>query len=80
LQFSKYFINHPIQKIVVALNEAIRLMQEIDYVIDHHGGWPDAFVGAGMYAGRVENRIQHPVGRAYLLPPLSSGGASIALP
>jgi len=30
--------------------------------------------------GRVENRIQHPVGQAYLLPPLSSGGAFIALP
>jgi hypothetical protein len=30
--------------------------------------------------GRVENRIQHPEGRAYLLPPLSSGGASLALP
>ena len=30
--------------------------------------------------GRVENRIQHPVGQAYLLPPLSSGGALIALP
>jgi len=31
-------------------------------------------------SGRVENRIQHPVGQAYLLPPLSSGGALIALP
>ena len=31
------------QKIVVALNETIRLMQEIDEVIDRHGGWPDAF-------------------------------------
>ncbi|MEE9264894.1 MAG: type ISP restriction/modification enzyme, partial [Vicinamibacteria bacterium] len=27
------------QKIVVALNETIRLMQEIDEVIDRHGGW-----------------------------------------
>ena len=32
------------QKIVVALNETIRLMKEIDEVIDRHGGWPDAFV------------------------------------
>jgi hypothetical protein len=28
------------QKIVVALAETIRLMGEIDYVIDSHGGWP----------------------------------------
>ena len=32
------------QKIVVALNETIRIMREIDEVIDQHGGWPDAFV------------------------------------
>ncbi len=32
------------QKIVVALNETIRLMAEIDEVIVQHGGWPDAFV------------------------------------
>ena len=31
------------QKIVVALNETIRLMAEIDRVIEAHGGWPDAF-------------------------------------
>ena len=31
------------QKIVVALNETIRIMAEIDEVIDAHGGWPDAF-------------------------------------
>ena len=31
------------QKIVVALNETIRLMAEIDVVIEAHGGWPDAF-------------------------------------
>ena len=31
------------QKIVVALSETIRLMAEIDKVIDKHGGWPDAF-------------------------------------
>ena len=32
------------QKIVVALNETIRIMAEIDEVIEHHGGWPGAFV------------------------------------
>ncbi len=31
------------QKIIVALSETIRLMAEIDKVIDSHGGWPDAF-------------------------------------
>lgn len=30
-------------KIVVALSETIRLMAEIDRVIDAHGGWPGAF-------------------------------------
>jgi hypothetical protein len=34
------------QKIVVALSETIRLMKEIDEVIEHHGGWPGAFSGA----------------------------------
>ena len=32
------------QKIVVALSETIRIMGEIDEVIEAHGGWPDAFV------------------------------------
>ena len=31
------------QKVVVALNETIRIMAEIDEVIEAHGGWPDAF-------------------------------------
>ncbi len=31
------------QKIVVALSETIRIMKEIDEVIEEHGGWPDAF-------------------------------------
>jgi len=34
------------QKIVVALNETIRIMAEIDEVIEEHGGWPDAFAGS----------------------------------
>jgi hypothetical protein len=32
------------QRVVVALNETIRLMAEIDKVIDAHGGWPNAFM------------------------------------
>jgi len=31
------------QKIIVALNETIKLMAEIDKVIDVYGGWPAAF-------------------------------------
>lgn len=31
------------QKIIVAISETIRIMSEIDEVIDQHGGWPDAF-------------------------------------
>ena len=31
------------RKIVVALNETIRIMAEIDAVIEAHGGWPAAF-------------------------------------
>ena len=39
---SKDDIRH-YQKIVTALSETIRLMQEIDEVIEQHGGWPGAF-------------------------------------
>lgn len=31
------------QRIVVAISETIRLMPEIDVVIERHGGWPAAF-------------------------------------
>ena len=31
------------QKIVVAISETIRIQQEIDEVIEAHGGWPGAF-------------------------------------
>jgi len=34
-------------KIVVALSETIRIMKEIDEVIEKHGGWPGAFHVAG---------------------------------
>ena len=37
-------LNH-YHRIVIALHETIRLMQEIDEVIDQHGGWPGAFQG-----------------------------------
>ena len=32
------------QKIIVALSETIRIMGEIDKVIEEHGGWPGAFL------------------------------------
>ena len=37
-------------KIVVALSETIRLMKDIDVVIEKHGGWPGAFVTASTGA------------------------------
>ena len=47
------------QKVVVALNETIRLMKEIDAVIEKHGGWPRAFKsepsGPIAHAGPVES-------------------------
>ena len=42
------------QKIVVALNETIRITAEIDEVIEAHGGWPTAFETASEPA---ENRL-----------------------
>ena len=35
------------QRIVVALNETVRVMAEIDEVIAGHGGWPSAFPASG---------------------------------
>ncbi len=32
------------QKIIIAISETIRIMSEIDKVIEEHGGWPDAFL------------------------------------
>ena len=50
-RLSKEDINH-YEKIVVALNETIRLMKEIDEVIEEHGGWPGAFATAGSPAAQ----------------------------
>lgn len=41
-KLSKDDISH-FQKIVVAISETIRLMKQIDEVIEQHGGWPGAF-------------------------------------
>ena len=34
------------QKIVVVISETIRLIREVDEMIDADGGWPHAFVEA----------------------------------
>ena len=40
------------QRIVVALNETVRVMAEIDEIIKVHGGWPGAFHASGPAEGR----------------------------
>jgi predicted helicase len=42
------------QKIVVALAETIRLMKEIDEVIERHGGWPGGFEQGAVEAQALE--------------------------
>ena len=37
------------QRIVVALNETLRLMKEVDEFIEQHGGWPRAFTKEDEY-------------------------------
>lgn len=45
-------------KVVVALGETIRLMQEIDEVIEAHGGWPGAFsAGSADSSSLTEARV-----------------------
>jgi len=55
---SKHDIAH-YQKVVVALSETIRLMKEIDEVIEKHGGWPGAFA-QGVAVDDATG--QHPAG------------------
>lgn len=55
------------QKIVVALSETIRLMGEIDDVIEKHGGWPGAFTQSGGTARGVATETEE-AGRVVLLP------------
>ena len=47
------------QKIVVALNETLRIMAEIDQAIEGRGGWPNAFStgsGGGMRGRSIQRR------------------------
>ncbi len=71
-------------KIVVGLSETIRLMKEIDEVIERHGGWPGAFqTGEGSPARRApyRPRIVEPrpeeryVGCVPLVPLKAAAGA-----
>ena len=48
------------QKMVVAIRETIRLMGEIDEVIDQHGGWPDAFVTEPLQESATEEDSSPP--------------------
>jgi predicted helicase len=54
-RLSKDDIGH-YQKIVGALSETIRLMKEVDEVIEQHGGWPGAF-----QAGASEQTEKQPL-------------------
>jgi hypothetical protein len=42
------------QKIVIALTETIRLMREVDDVIEAYGGWPGAFAQRVVYEAAAE--------------------------
>jgi len=65
---SKDDISH-YHRIIVALSETIRLMKEIDEVIDQHGGWPGAFSSSPSteVATQTEVRAQ-PVNSVELRP------------
>lgn len=52
------------QKIVVALAETIRLMKEIDEVIEQHGGWPGAFASSSTSAPNFADKDQASAGNA----------------
>jgi hypothetical protein len=43
-------------KIIVALNETIHLMGEIDEVIEEYGGWPRAFTSTETVGNRIYTR------------------------
>jgi hypothetical protein len=47
-------------KIIIALTETIRIMAEIDEVIEAHGGWPGAFVTDAGGAQESESEFMYP--------------------
>jgi hypothetical protein len=72
------------QKIVVALSETIRLMKEIDKVIDKHGGWPGAFAAEPTHKSTGEEQtVPDSIRKARGMPvspkPPASSPASTAI-
>lgn len=53
------------QKIIVAISETMRIMGEIDEVIEKHGGWPDAFVTDTSNSEAVEYKMAAERGEEY---------------
>jgi len=47
-------------KIIIALTETIRIMAEIDEVIEAHGGWPGAFVTDSGDTQESESEVTYP--------------------
>jgi predicted helicase len=47
-------------KIVIALTETIRIMAEIDVVIESHGGWPGAFVTDSGGVKETDSEVTYP--------------------
>ncbi len=45
------------RRIIIALKETIRIMREIDEIIDAHGGWPAAFYTADGNKKRDSNTV-----------------------
>ena len=67
-------------KIVVALSETIRLMGEIDEVIDEHGGWPGAFASAAMTDDEEAALSRPTIQTTKTLPPESGNSREDELP
>ena len=63
------------QKIVVAVSETIRIMQEIDEVIDQHGGWPGAFATGGAASADVASSSDDPLVDKPTVAPAESAAA-----
>ncbi len=60
-------------KIVVALTETIRLMAEIDKVIEKHGGWPGAFASSAISANENTGPAPAPAMPGGGSPPVDLG-------
>src|SRR6476646_2126117 len=56
-QLSQDDIQH-YHRIVVAMNETIRLMEKTDKIIESHGGWPGAFITPVGLSSKSRVRIR----------------------